>query len=204
MDFETEYRKLLGLTSSAPALGFGREEINEHQSLQPNALRFVYEAAGKMRINHAHNRLFGPSQLRLDDDGFVTFAEENQNVVVWGFKASDVNSDPMVFQKQFDGESFGPWVAEGQAISNFLLSFAYWSAANGAADATAVGETGATTRAKVQLLPLIWKCLDFEVRGGEGGLVIVTPDGDFYAFGRDAKTVEQFVESLEVEWFDME
>ena len=46
-----------------------------------------------MRINHAHNRLFGPSQLRLDDDGFVTFAEENQNVVVWGFKASDVISD---------------------------------------------------------------------------------------------------------------
>ena len=204
MGFESEYRKFLGLVSSAPAQGYEREELDKSRSFQPNALQFVYETAGKMRINHVHNRLLEPSQLLLDDDGFVTFAEENQNVVVWGFKASQADADPMVFQKQFDGESFGPWVAEGQAISSFLISFGYWNAANGAADATAVGEIGATTRARFQALSLVWKCTDFEVRGGEDGLAIVAQDGDFYAFGRNAEKVRQFVEDLDVEWFDIE
>jgi hypothetical protein len=204
MDFESEYRKLLGLVCSTLNQGFERGEMDNNRNLQPNALRFVYEIAGRMRINHVHNRLLKPSQLRLDDDGFVTFAEENQNVVVWGFKASELDADPMVFQKHFDGESFGPWIAEGQSISRFLISFGYWSAANGAADATAVGEIGAATRAKVEPLPLVWKCPDFDVRGGDDGLVIVTSEGDFYAFGRDREKIEQFVDSLEVDWFDMD
>lgn len=202
MHFATDYLDVFRRATSASPQGYTEAEIDHSRVGIPQSLKAVYLLAGRSIFNQRHNRLYPPSDLVEDSEGWVAFAEENQNVVIWSYKASEADGDPVVFQKQFDGEGYGPWVAERQQMPHFLLAFAYWNAANGAADFSGVGEVSKATQRLAQEYPVVWEGLDFIVRGNDA-LFVVTGEGDFYCFGKDAEGVESLATALQVEWFDM-
>lgn len=202
MSFETDYQSVLRRTTSTSAQGYTATEIDLAQPRVPEALRITFRLAGRCKINQQHNRLYPPSRLAEDSDGMVVFAEENQNVVVWGYKAADSDNNPRVYQKQFDGQDFGKWTEEGLHMDHFLICFAYWNAANGAADFSGVGEVSDTSRKLLRDYPVVWECPDFVVMGKEA-LFVIAGDGDFYCFGTDEREIVMVAEALQVEWFDM-
>lgn len=67
----------------------------------------------------AHNRILQPDQLRVIDDK-VVFAEENQNVVVWGYDVGSTQDDPEVWQGQPLGGDH-EWYREDVTSSRFLI-----------------------------------------------------------------------------------
>lgn len=203
MDFRAEYRKLIHLVTREPVRGFDFVDCEIEKKSIPEFLRFVYEIAGSAALNQTHNRLFVPPKLKVDEKGFVAFAEENQGVCIWGYRASDGNGDVMVHWRSLEDGPEG-WAEEGRLISEFLVSLGYWSASMGAADVSAVGESGDVTRKKVEALPILWKTSDFTARGDANHAVILTTGGQFYAFGNNADKLSAFVDSLEPEWVDME
>ena len=88
----------------------------------PNALRGWYLAAGNSRLNSVHNRILPADRLRLLD-GRVVFAEENQDVVVWGYDDEDGSDDAMVWQGQPGSSADDPtvWYSEERRLSWFLV-----------------------------------------------------------------------------------
>lgn len=202
VSFESEYQMVLKQTVGESSFEYVDTDIARMRVVIPGALRTVYRLAGKSPLNQSHNRLFPLESLEADGEGFVAFAEENQSVAIWGYRADEANDNPAVYQKYFDGEEYGPWLAEGQAMEGFLISFAYWSAANGAADFSGVGEVSNTTHGLAHGYPAVWKSPDFLVRGHDT-LFVITDDGDFYCFGTNEADVEAMADALQVEWFDM-
>jgi cell wall assembly regulator SMI1 len=103
--------------------GISAAEIDRHErklgfSL-PKAVRDYYQAAGKLNeLNKAHNRLLDLDQIATDGD-YVVFMEENQQVVHWGFKQSDANPDPEVWQR-VNSETPG-WYSEEMTFSQFIV-----------------------------------------------------------------------------------
>lgn len=199
MNFEIEYQAVLRRITSDFPHGFSEGDLAS--SRLPEALMSAYRLAGKSRINQQHNRLLSPDRLVMDSEGMVVFAEENQNVVIWGYKVAD-DHKPVVYQRQFDGEAYGDWTEEGSSMEHFLISFAYWNGANGAADVSGVGEISDASRELLAGYPIVWRSSDFEVRG-KSALFVIIGDGDFYCFGTDEQEVESLAEALQVEWFDM-
>ena len=86
----------------------------------PDALRAWYRVAGRSRLNSAHNRILGPGELG-HEGGKVVFAEENQEVVIWGFGVSENVDDPEVWQGQRDISAGCEWYSEELALSRFLV-----------------------------------------------------------------------------------
>jgi hypothetical protein len=203
MDFVAEYQKLLSMVTQEPRRGFDLIQSPLRGLIIPGPLQFVYKTAGRMKLNQVHNQLYNPAGLTVDPDGFVTFGVENQGAVVWGYRAENGNGNPLVYQRILGNESYGTWTEEKNCMSRFLISFGYWSAAMGAADASGVGEIGESDREKFEALPVVWEDPDFTVRGHQHCLTILLGGGDFYAFGKDANQVYDFIDSLGIEIFDM-
>lgn len=93
----------------------------------PAAMRDYYRLAGKLeQINKAHNFLFTPDELRIDD-GRLWFMEENQAVVHWGIPLKNLSEDdPRVYQRaNVDGAK---WYSEKMTFSAFLISVFDWQA----------------------------------------------------------------------------
>lgn len=93
----------------------------------PQSLRELYRVAGNHPLNRVHHRLLSPDELERDDER-VVFAEENQQVVVWGFDADEEAADPLVWQGQpnVDEATGLVWYPEDQTLSEFLLSMWTW------------------------------------------------------------------------------
>jgi hypothetical protein len=66
----------------------------------PNALRAYYLVAGNCKtLNLRHDRLYAPENLEVDGD-YLMFMDENQSVVSWGLRLSDLDEpDPIVWQR---------------------------------------------------------------------------------------------------------
>lgn len=202
-EFEKEFRRLVFFTGATVG-GYSAVELAAARTVLPYALRFIYESAGRARLYRQHNQLLPPEALEADEGHFVSFAQENQGVV-WGFKAAKDEADPTVFQRQLDEEDgrYGEWISETMLLSDFLISFGYWNAANGATAKSIVGEAGESTFAKMEQLPIVWKCPHFEVRRSEG-LCIATESGDFHAFGSDTDDIKSVAQKMDLVWFDVE
>ena len=98
----------------------------------PASMREYYLLLGRLdRINKAHNRLFTPQQLRVED-AHLWFMEENQAVAHWGMPLKRLaEDDPVVYQRaNVDGAK---WYSERMRFSAFLVRMYDWQA--GFADA---------------------------------------------------------------------
>jgi hypothetical protein len=93
----------------------------------PAALRDYYLLAGRLdRLNRAHNRLFAPDELRVED-GHLWFMEENQAVVHWGMPVKRLSAeDPVVHQRANVDDA--RWFSEKMRFSTFLIRTYDWQA----------------------------------------------------------------------------
>lgn len=96
----------------------------------PAAVRAYYLLAGRLdQINRAHNILFAPDDLRIED-GHLWFMEENQAVVHWGLPVKRLSEDdPMVYQRA--NEKDAKWYSERMRFSVFLVRMYDWQAGIG-------------------------------------------------------------------------
>lgn len=101
----------------------------------PEVLRFFYSHFGwSTQLGQAHEHLFPPVEFMVRD-GTLIFARENQGVYFWGFPISDLSlSDPPVHRaiNPSSRNTRLEWVHDHDKLSEFLITFAYWQAVNGA------------------------------------------------------------------------
>jgi hypothetical protein len=86
-----------------------------------------YLAAGEAdRLSRAHNLLFRPEELRLEED-YLIFMEENQGVVHWGIAMPKlVHPDPTVWQRV--NRDPAEWYSERMDSSTFITKDRAWQA----------------------------------------------------------------------------
>src|SRR5215813_4450603 len=97
--------ELTRLAGRIPVVGISTNDLDaceERLKLRlPRMLRAVYLMSGKTAcIHNSYNRLVEPKDLYLfDDDTSLVFYEENQIVVRWALRLSDLPAgDPPVVQ----------------------------------------------------------------------------------------------------------
>ena len=91
----------------------------------PTALQEYYYLLGKHPINKEHNRILEPNEMYYIED-YLVFAEENENVVVWGILKSDLQiEDPMVYQGQEYNGKYS-WYSEDSTFSRFIIQMFKW------------------------------------------------------------------------------
>ena len=99
--------------------------IKKNFSSFPVALQEYYHLVGKHPINKEHNRILEPNEIYYIED-YLVFAEENENVVVWGILKSDLQiEDPMVYQGQEYGGKYS-WYSEDFTFSRFIIQMFKW------------------------------------------------------------------------------
>jgi hypothetical protein len=90
----------------------------------PSAMRDFLGLAGLAKENCAHNRLFRPEELCVED-GYLIFMEENQAVVHWGIPVGALKqADPEVWQR-VNGDT-AEWYSEEMPFSRFMLENLAW------------------------------------------------------------------------------
>ena len=91
----------------------------------PIVLQEYYYLLGKHPINKEHNRILEPNEMYYIED-YLVFAEENENVVVWGILKSDLQiEDPMVYQGQEYNGKYS-WYSEDSTFSIFIIQMFKW------------------------------------------------------------------------------
>jgi hypothetical protein len=93
----------------------------------PQVLRAYYAQLGRHQaVNTSHNRLLiGPNEIVVSDENTLVFFEENQAVVRWGIRRSDLHlDDPPVVGNYAPSHAQGDWHAEAATTSDFLLMMA--------------------------------------------------------------------------------
>lgn len=100
------------------------EILTKKNIVLPDSLKTYYEIGARLVINKEHNVLYDPTELELID-GFLVFAEENQRVVIWGIRESDLlSNDPIVYQGQ-EHEKID-WYSEEKTFSEFIIDMWRW------------------------------------------------------------------------------
>ena len=100
--------------------------------LLPPSLRNYYQALGRCEeLNKAHNEVLSPLELEIRDDHLI-FMHENQGVVSWGFRLSEIDTpDPIVFQyNPGDKEWFSeqkPLLELLESMFSFYQEMGLWS-----------------------------------------------------------------------------
>jgi hypothetical protein len=103
MNYLGKIRRLFQLPEEESS-GFSETEIAAvEQSLNiklPAVLREYYLIIGKNeKVNDSHNKLLGPDTIYFTEDRYLVFYEENQGVVQWGIKESDLSiGNPSVWK----------------------------------------------------------------------------------------------------------
>ena len=112
------------------------------------------DALSHTRLMSGFNALLPAHTIAASPEGYMVFARESQDVVIWGYRFGDEEIDPIVYQSQ-PGTGDGPsaWYSEDLPLSSFLVSFAYWNLAQGAAIASGYGEASSATRSLIKELP---------------------------------------------------
>lgn len=124
----TYFDKIRHLYNIAAQAHFGFDASEIVQPL-PAVLKDYYLTLGKhAAINYSHNRLLKPDQIGFSQDEYLIFYEENQAVVYWGIKQSDLSlSDPPVYGN-YSGDEMNPdWHQECATTGGFLLLMAVYN-----------------------------------------------------------------------------
>ena len=91
----------------------------------PAAMRSYYRVAGNHWLNTNHNELRRPDRLEVADH-YTIFMDENQVVVQWGIRNSDMSlDDPIVYQGQPLDTGY-EWYAEKYTFSRFIIAMWQW------------------------------------------------------------------------------
>ncbi|BAP31242.1 uncharacterized protein CHSO_2205 [Chryseobacterium sp. StRB126] len=130
MNYLEKIKRLYQL-SKAEHSGFSETEIiSVEQSLNiklPAVLHEYYLAIGKNKtVNDSHNRLLSPNNFYFTEDRYLVFYEENQGVVQWGIKETDLHLDNPSVWGNYDTVHESDWQQETQTLENFFLSMSIY------------------------------------------------------------------------------
>lgn len=91
----------------------------------PVSLRSYHRVAGRAKeLNDVHNVLRSPDRIALEG-GYLVFMDENQGVVSWGLRESDLaKPDPVVWQRNNTPPE--AWFSERKRLFPFLTSMFAW------------------------------------------------------------------------------
>jgi len=91
----------------------------------PTSLKEYYLICGRLNsLNQAHNRLFEPNKLEIED-GYLIFLDENQSVVSWGFPIEKLEEEnPIVWQRNNTPPE--EWYSEEKNFPDFLENMLEW------------------------------------------------------------------------------
>jgi len=109
--------------------GLNEEEIQKAERLLglrlPLAMREYYRVVGAIdQLNRLQNVIFSPKELYIEDE-FLMFMDENQSVVSWGLKISELSSpDPTAWQ--LNNTPPEQWLSEEKTFSELLESMFEW------------------------------------------------------------------------------
>jgi hypothetical protein len=119
----------------------------------PEILRTFYRLAGKREdITAAHNRLFAPAELRMDDT-VLLLCDDEQSFLHWGIDRSNgENPDPPVVAAD-DAERL-LWKPFQERLSDYLVGLTVWQ---GVLGGMAEGSTGVTTREAIDRVASDWE-----------------------------------------------
>lgn len=126
MQFEV-IRKLFNIEQND---GFSENDISkacEKYGNLPFVLKEYYNQLGNYRqLNQTQNILCRPSEL-IDTEEYLIFYKENQYVVQWAIKRSDLNKDdPPVYCSSDENE----FKLENESLLDFLNAMAFFQAAS--------------------------------------------------------------------------
>lgn len=110
----------------APSDGIPDSELTAQlgTTVIPAAMRAYYRVAGNHWLNRDHNELLDPASLE-SIDGHTIFMDENQLVVQWAIRDSDLTEDdPVVYQKVYRPDS--TWYPEKFTFSRFMIAMWQW------------------------------------------------------------------------------
>ncbi len=112
--------------------GFSETEItNAEYSLNikfPGVLREYYLAIGKNEmVNSSHNRLLNPDTIYFTEDRYLVFYEENQGVVQWGIKETDLSTKNPSVCGNYDTIEESDWHQETKTLEDFFLSMSIYN-----------------------------------------------------------------------------
>ncbi len=126
MEFEV-IRKLFNIKQNDGFSENGiRKACEKHGSL-PLVLQEYYRQLGNYKqINQTQNKLCRPSEL-IDTEEYLIFYKENQYVVQWAIKKSDLNKDnPPVYCLRDENQ----FKLESNNLLDFLYAMAFFQAAS--------------------------------------------------------------------------
>ena len=113
--------------------GYLKNELTELETRLkinlPLILKDYYLSLGKNKtINYSHNRLLNPNkEVRISDDGYLIFYEENQAVVSWGIKNVDLKKKNPPVWGNYGTEESPDWHMETKTTEDFLLLMAVYN-----------------------------------------------------------------------------
>lgn len=159
MNYLGKIRRLFQLPEEESS-GFSETEIAAvEQSLNiklPAVLREYYLIIGKNeKVNDSHNKLLGPDTIYFTEDRYLVFYEENQGVVQWGIKESDLSiGNPSVWGN-YDTIQKSVWHQETETLEDFFLSMAVYNGTLGGLLYNA-NSFSPVTPETVKLIPRDW------------------------------------------------
>lgn len=185
----------------APGDGFDEATLDAAESRLavslPAALREWYELAGRRDdVWSRQDELLAPQELSIED-GVLIFYIENQCVVRWGIRLSelDLADPPVVIESD---EAPRGWLTENTSISEFALQMLVFSVkwskrnrcwANGGADEAAVRQVEASY-ARLAFPDWHWPTYPTRLYGLRNLVIQIDGEGDnawLWACSRDEK-----------------
>lgn len=225
MHYLDKIRKLYNLPASNN-LGFFEAEIQVAEKrlgiVLPQALKSYYLAIGREKtVNGSHNFLFSPMELRFTSDGYLCFLGENQGVVIWGIKQTDLlDANPKIYGTsdtfgllKMDDDKKRNWFLEADTVEDFLLSMAFWNATMGGLENIAFTDIEeALTPKTIQKIESNWeehpKINHQQMRfftNDYKNILILTSNEDgkingLYVAAFDEKVGEKILDTLNIDW----
>jgi hypothetical protein len=164
----------------SPDAGLAEEELQSKQL--PYPLRWWYQLAGRREsMLSGQNKLLGPDELELDQDGRLLFYVENQGVYLWSTLPE--GNDPPVWGILNEGDN--QWIEEGMPLSEFLIGAclfeaimqAPFGASAACADKSTLDKIIAELR-PLSLVPWRWPWYPSKFFGRDGAFMFVAPNDD--------------------------
>ncbi len=150
--------------------------------LIPFPLRWWYQLTGRNdSIMSGQNKLLGPEEVELDQEGRLLFYVENQGVYLWSTTFD--GDDPAVWGR-FNESGF-PWKKEEMLLSEFLIGAclfqaimqAPFGASAACAEQSTLNEISAELTS-LSLAPWRWPSYPSRFFARNGALMFVSPNDD--------------------------
>jgi hypothetical protein len=214
------YLELIRKLYSLPAdqkFGFDEKLLKQTEErlgvTLPAVLKSYYLFLGKNEaVNESFNQLLSPDKIDFVDDAYLIFFEENQSVVLWGIKKSDLSLENPKVYATYDQERV-EWFLDSETVENFLLSMALWNGVLGglkhtalidAQDKLSLNIIEAVEQGWKELTGLTNQMLRF-FTNDYSEVLIFTTDHDksvngLYFGTNDQKKYHETIEKLNLEW----